>query len=371
VRWPREGTPVFASHFATWDAAHYLYLSEVGYRHNASSWAFYPLWPLLVRWVSPLFGRSHLVGGLVLSNLFSLAAWLIFYRMVTRRWGESAADWGLLFLITFPGSLFFQFNYSESLFLLLVMALWWGLEERHYGWAWVAGCLLPLTRGVGVFALLPIGWYVIRPMLPRRFGHNYREGDAVLASGDFSGPELKTREGANQRLDVATTLPSTPPWLLLAPLLGWGLYLVLIGYWTGDPFEGFRAQKYWGVHSISNLWNMPKFVGGLFTPTEWHAFKGSVLDRCVFLLLLGCLPIIWRLDKALLAWTYVLGILPAMSGTFTSFTRFASCSFPMFIALGVFLSWREWCWLRYGLVGVFIVLHVVLVWRFVNFRWAG
>jgi hypothetical protein len=81
--------------------------------------------------------------------------------------------------------------------------------------------------------------------------------------------------------------------------------------------------------------------------------------------------VLWRLDKGLLVWAYVLGILPATSGTFTSFTRFASCAFPMFIALGVVLSRREWRWWRYGLLVVFMVLHVTLVWRYVNFRWAG
>lgn len=78
ARWPREGGPIFASHFATWDAAHYLYLSEVGYRHDVASCAFYPLWPLLVRWCAALAGGSHLIAGLVLSNLFSLAAWVLF-----------------------------------------------------------------------------------------------------------------------------------------------------------------------------------------------------------------------------------------------------------------------------------------------------
>jgi hypothetical protein len=43
----------------------------------------------------------------------------------------------------------------------------------------------------------------------------------------------------------------------------------------------------------------------------------------------------------------------------------------MFIALGVVLSRREWRWWRYGLLVVFMVLHVTLVWRYVNFRWAG
>jgi hypothetical protein len=66
-----------------------------------------------------------------------------------------------------------------------------------------------------------------------------------------------------------------------------------------------------------------------------------------------------------------LAIMPAMSGTFTSFTRFAACAFPVFIALGVVLGRPERRWPRYSLLGLFVVLHIVLVWRYVNCRWAG
>ena len=420
ARWPREGDPVFASHFATWDAAHYLYLSEVGYQAGAPSCAFYPLWPLLVRWSSPVFAGSHFIAGLVLSNLFSLGAWVLFHRLVARRWGKTAAHWALVFLIAFPGSLFFQFNYTESLFLLLVLVLWWGLEERRYGWAWLAAGLLPLVRGIGVFAVLPIAWHVVEPAGPWLRSWWREQGSAAWHSAVSqiaharhsrlpagATPDSERRlvaglgsiqrceaDGKSARLGLPLREMAGRAWLLAAPLLGWGIYLALMGYWTGDPFEGFKAQRYWGVHSISNLWNVPKFVIGLFTPTEWHEFRGSVLDRCVFILLFYCLPGLWRLDKGLLVWTYVLGILPAMSGTFTSFTRFASCAFPMFIALGVFLSAEGgvrsaesapaarcltrdvWPWhlrasLRWLLLAVFVALHVVLVWRFVNFRWAG
>lgn len=149
ARWPREGDPIFASHFATWDAAHYLYLSEVGYQRHVPSCAFYPLWPLLVRWAAPLAGGSHLIAGLVLSNLFSLAAWVLLYERVRRRWGKSVASWALVFLISFPGSLFFQFHYTESLFFLLVMLLWWGLEERRWGLAWGGGAAAALDAGGG------------------------------------------------------------------------------------------------------------------------------------------------------------------------------------------------------------------------------
>ena len=406
ARWPREGGPVFASHFATWDAAHYLRLSEVGYAHEVPSCAFYLLWPLLVRWLSPVFGGSHLVTGLVLSNVLSLAAWGLFHRLVARRWGEGAANWSLVFLVACPGALFFQFNYSESLFLLLVLGLWWGLEARRDGWAWLAACLLPLTRGVGVFAVLPIAWYVLEPVrewvaeiaASGRKEHKGGGGFSVVyavfrgvwlevagAPNSNSARTLGSGSTQTRRTGVRRSGGLAPQtwqsalresfagrgWLLTGPLLGWGVYLALMWGWTGDPFEGFKAQKHWGVHSISNLWNVPKFAVALFTPYEWHEFTGSVLDRCVFIMLLNCLPILWRLDKALLVWTYMLGVIPAMSGTFTSYTRFASCAFPMFIALGVVFSRREWRWPRYALLAVFVTLHVVLVWRFVNFRWAG
>ncbi|MBI3192719.1 MAG: hypothetical protein HYZ36_08645, partial [Pedosphaera parvula] len=366
-----------------------------------------------------------------------------FYCLAAARSGQSAAKWTVIFLTAFPGALHFQFNYTESLFLLLVLLLWWGMEEQRLGWAWLAAVLLPLTRGVGVFAVLPIGWYLVTrkppPWLVRvASGSLWRRKTQCVSDHEIHEKEASTGEppvpsgGARDgSVNVPTGNPAaagssgSPPvpvggspalpplhrgrlearstlarwcWrdfvLLLAPLVGWAGYLGLMWQWTGNPFEGFEAQKHWGVHSVSNLIDVPKFLLGFFEPTEWHAFTGSLLDRCVFILLLYTLPVQWRLDKGLLVWTYMLGVLPAMSGTFTSLTRFASCAFPMFIALGAFLSPE--CAarsaegapatrpsalvaplpclraaVRWGLLAVFVTLHIVLVWRFVNFRWAG
>ncbi len=162
-RWPRQGGPTFASHFAGWDAGYYLSLSEDGYTAGDQACAFYPLWPLLIRWFSVLTGGNHLIAGMVLANVFSLAAWIIFYHVAARRFGEKTAWWALVLLIIFPGSLFYQFIYSEPLFFLLVMVLWLGLEQNRYGLAWSAAFLLPLTRGIGIFAVLPIAWHAFEP----------------------------------------------------------------------------------------------------------------------------------------------------------------------------------------------------------------
>ncbi len=345
-------------HFATWDARHYLFLSEVGYSKGVKSCAFYPLWPLVIRCLSLLTAGNQLIVGLVLANVFSLAAWTLFYNVTSRRFGESVARWALVYLIIFPGSLFYQFIYSEPLLFLLVMGLWYGLERERFGMAWVAAFLLPLTRAVGVFSVLPIGWHWL---MNQPWGW----------LGRWRWMETERRRlGSDRSTDAAAARwPETV--LLAAPMLGLAAYFGLMWVWTESPFEGIEAQKYWGVHSIGNLWDVPRFVLGFFEPTKWHGFRGSVLDRCAFLLLLFCLPLIWRLGKDMVMWTYMLGILPAMSGTFTSYTRFACCAFPVFIALAVFSERQAWRWLRMGLVATFGVLHIVLLWRFVNLRWAG
>jgi hypothetical protein len=357
-RWPRVGESTFGSHFATWDAAHYLYLSEVGYSREVHSCAFYPLWPLLIRFFSILTGGSHLIAGMVLGNVLSLMAWCIFYKVTARRFGETVGLWALVLLAIFPGSVFYQFIYTEPLFFLLVMLLWSGLEESRYGTAFVAATLLPLSRAVGVFSVLPIAWHCLMRshwIWPERYRWFYAERNRVKSSlGALS-------------MDVSWQRYS----LIAAPPLGLGLYFALMWLWTGNPFEGMEAQKHWGVHSITNLVDIPKFVVGFFSPTDLHTFKGSVFDRCMFVLLLYLVPCVWRLGKDLLAWTYVLGVLPAMSGTFTSFTRFESTVFPLFIALAVVLTQEKRRWALACVVATSTALHVLLLWRFVNFRWAG
>src|SRR6266851_5838614 len=72
--WPLQGEPTWATRFATWDAAHYLYLAEYGYQRDDIACAFYPLWPAFIKAFS-LFTRGNLfISGMVVANILSLAA---------------------------------------------------------------------------------------------------------------------------------------------------------------------------------------------------------------------------------------------------------------------------------------------------------
>lgn len=356
-QWPLNGAPTFGSHFAAWDGAHYLFLSEQGYVAGTSSCAFYPLWPLWIRWLAPLAGGDLLWSGLLWSNVFSGIGFALFYRVVAVRYGHRIGILSLVFLLAFPGSLFFQFIYSESLFFLLLMVLWWSLQGNRWGWIVLSGFLLPLTRAVGLLAMLPILWHLIT----RRPIFTWMPKFARRLSAD--GTVIKTEASWH----------NAPAWLLAGvPLLGFATYLGLMHAWTGNSLEGLQAQRFWGnVHSASNALNPIKTAAALFNPTTVHEFTGSVVDRTCFIFMLYCLPLCLKLDRSFAVWIYMLGVFPAMSGTFTSFTRYASTVFPMFVALGVLLAAREHTRWRNVLLAVFLAGHLILLWRFVNWRWAG
>jgi hypothetical protein len=159
-RWPRQGDPVFWSHLTTWDGAHYLYLSEVGYGSGVPSCAFYPLWPMAMRGVALATGLSHPLVGMILANVFSVLSFWIFFRVMRRRFGERTTRWSLAFLWFFPGGVFYRFVYTEPMFFLLVMMLVEGLDTGRRWMIGVAAFLLPMARAVGVFAVMPMSWAI-------------------------------------------------------------------------------------------------------------------------------------------------------------------------------------------------------------------
>jgi len=346
-KWFGEPKPKFTGPFATWDALHYLMLADQGYLAGSPSCAFYPLWPITMRTFSRASGLPLDISGLILSNCLSLGAAILFFVAAETRFGTKVAYVSTALLVSFPGALFFQFVYSESLFFFLLTWLWLALERRSIWAALVPALALPLCRAIGVFCILPLCWYA---------------GTAVFVWWRF-------RRGSQ---DALCGFPYR--WLLLVfvPLGGWLTYFGLMRLWTGNHLAGFSAQEFWGVHSVMNLVDLPGFIVSFFQPYTFHDFKGSLFDRSIFLVFILFLPVVWRLGKDFMLWSYVLAIVPAMSGTFTSFTRFQSVTFPFFLALAVFLlqSRHKRVWV--GVVTLtFLLLHGFLAWRFVSYRWAS
>lgn len=334
LHWPLNATlPTLSSHVATWDGAHYLFLAQQGYRSGSSSCAFYPLWPMVIRLAAAMAHISPLLAALALANALSVAVFTFFQRA-----GDAQAQCGpvitrnaLLLFLAFPGAVFFSFPYTESLYLALVFVWFLGIQREAYLWPALAAFLLPLTRPVGVFMLVPFAWHLFEKRKPRRY------------------------------------------WLLLlAPLGGWAAYFGLMGLWTGNPFEGFAAQKnYPNAPSISNMFHLGNFFQSFLNVGSLDGMLDSVLDRFCFLLFLAALPFIWRLDRTWFWYALPVGLVPAMTSYFMSYRRYIMACFPVFFVVAQLLARTGRRWVFWYYVVLMALLHAWAVVQFVNFNWAG
>lgn len=148
--------------FCRWDCGWYLGIAAHGYepiedaaQPGATNFAFYPVFPLLVRLAAPLFGGELLPAAVAISNACFLAALFLVHRHA-RAIGASprAALLTVTLLCVLPHSLAMSSAMSESTFLLLLVAAMYALQQQCYFSAGAAAALLSATRAPGIlFAL--------------------------------------------------------------------------------------------------------------------------------------------------------------------------------------------------------------------------
>ncbi|MBV8085021.1 MAG: hypothetical protein JO247_09420, partial [Chloroflexi bacterium] len=284
-----------AAALSTWDAQHYLYLSENGYQPGQESNAFFPLLPALIHVAAPLFGSS-LVAGLVVCNVASLVGLYLMFAFIRDKWGHSLARETLVLFLALPTAFFFSLVYSESIFLLLSVLFFIQLYRNRLGWAALPAALLPLARPAGALVLLPFAAYYL----------------------------------ANQR-----PLMSRRALWLAAPFAGAGVYLLIMWLSTGNPLALVSAESvYVSGYSILNILHPVQLWQQLFHgPLAIHGYTDSMIDRAVFAAFLALLlPLFRRLPLPLALFGLGTGLLSVLSGTFMSYSRYVLAAFPLFLA---------------------------------------
>jgi hypothetical protein len=209
--------PGTLSIWSYWDGEHYVALALGGYFQAPRyvSPAFFPMYPLLIRSFSEVFGGSPSKEALsywgpLLSLLFLPFAFYFIYEIARQGWGERAAKGTILALAFFPTAFFFNAAYTESLFLALSAGSLWAIRvKRNLLLACILAGLATATRNVGIFLVVPLmcEW---------------------IAQGGLKEPRKRWRG----------------LYLAFAPS---GL-IVYMGYlWIkfGDPLLFYSSQKYW------------------------------------------------------------------------------------------------------------------------------
>jgi hypothetical protein len=317
--------PLSSQRFTTWDAAAYLEIAAHGY-DSQPVYPFYPLWPACIRLVSKIMCGHAILASYLCANVFSLIGLILFYRLVREKHGFFVANRAALLLLVFPGSLFMFVPYTEALFFCLLMAWWWSMYRKAYWKAAVFGMLLPLTRAIGCFILPVMLWELFR-----------------------KGARLRTYS-----------------WCF-APIIGYAAYFGIMYCYTGNPLSGFDAQQNYPARpSVGRIGDLVGFCHSFMNFGWYHDFLHSFIDRIVFLSFLISLFWILRLDSGYYVYAIFAGLIPALSNSLMSYTRFVCLVFPLFIVWGTICR-RNWifvflCMLFFAMQIVFLLLHISGSW---------
>jgi len=218
--------PRFISGLANFDGAQYLLIVREGY--NQFTQAYFPIYPLLIKFVSFIV-PNHLLSGLLISNLCFLIGLYFFKQYLMREGEETSPLQVIIFLLLFPTSFFFGALYTEGLFFLLTVLVLWGLQQKKYWLVALMGFLAALTRFVGVFLMIPIGIHVLQNQISRP------KVDQPLAE------KIKNQ-------NYRSKFKNKNNYYLLTPLLGLLSYMLYLWKTTGDALFFFHSQPVFGAN---------------------------------------------------------------------------------------------------------------------------
>ena len=105
-----------------------------------------------------LIGGHPLLAGLIVSLVAFLLALIYFWRWTADRLGADVATGAVWLLSAFPLGVFFSAAYTESLYLLIVVAACYYAERRQFARSAGAGFLAGLVRPNGLLLSIPIAW---------------------------------------------------------------------------------------------------------------------------------------------------------------------------------------------------------------------
>lgn len=343
--YPSDAPITLESAYATWDAQHFLYLSENGYRAGHISNQFSPLLPFFIYLFRFIFQNSF-IAGMIVSNVASLFAFYLFYKLVFSLYNKEIALLSLFFLIAFPFSFFYSLIYTESVFLLLVILYFTFLFKKNYFLVSVIGFFIPLVRPVGLLILLPALYFYL-----------------------FKDNKLHLRLPTIVFIKV---LLKRNFFLLLSPIVGLLFYFGYMYYTTGNPFEPFYASRY-SVINVSLLYIFQPAVLlriTFQTPLALHGINNSIIDRVFFLLfLLSLSPMYKRVHTSLFLYAVSTGIFFVLMGMYMSYLRHLIVVFPLFIFLALLIKEKKYAFLKFPILytmvllqSFFLILHALNYW---------
>jgi hypothetical protein len=300
--------------FAAWDGGWYLGIARHGYPQLPQT-AFFPLYPLIVRYTAALLRWDQVTVGFHVSSLSFLAALHVLYRLAAEHFDERVAKRAVLLIAVYPMALFYHAVYSESLTLLCTSLFFYLMVKDR----WFAAILVvaiasagkQLTVVLGLVALI----YLVR---------SYRK--------------LPRRQWVVRLLSLS-----------LVPA-GLFLYMGFLWYAHGNPLAFIEAQKGWyrqamiPVYSIFAVWYRV-YASAQLTTGDWNyaviQWVNGVLTLVFYALAAWGLLFRRRaLSPGMLSFSIIILLLATTSGSgdLNSYARQFNVLFPLFFLAAALLT---------------------------------
>jgi hypothetical protein len=337
---------------ARWDAGWYLGIVTDGYHYDPNARAdyqqniaFFPAFPMSVRYVSVLFGRQPLWTGVGISVVAFYLALVYLLRLARSELGdEDQAVAAVTLIAVYPFAVFFSAAYTEGLFLLTLVGAVYHFRENQLWRSAFWGFICGLTRPPGCFLSVVLGLMAIAPMW-----------------------------------DAARWRPIVPPpsgWSPIAhrllaasaPGLGMLTFSAFIYRLTGNPFQWTMQNVAWGrVYK-----GLDEIVGDrvmfVFNNGFYSYASTQTIDLFYSLAVILCLAAVWPVYRRFglpYAVFIVLNVLPPMSaGGMLSMGRVTSVLFPVFLWMGGAIPARH----RTAWITVFALLQGFVAVMFFTWR---
>jgi len=308
------GKRAFWDLFVRWDSNWYFNIAYGGYHYTPGgrdSIGFFPVYPLLMRYVGRLFGRSQAdiyYGGILISWVAFVAAMVGLYKLARLDVDATASKRAVLLATIFPFAYFFGVVYTEALFLAATIWAFYCFRTRLWLLGGICGAIATGTRVNGILMWPALAWIAWRAI---------------------------SRATASPREKMLALVA-----LLLVPA-GIGLYSFYIYHLTGHLFEWKKTIELWGYYPGGNAWtaSMHLLRDLIERPIVYiatvPAARFDTLNGLAAIAFVIAVPFVWlRFGAAYGLYMAANLWLPLSSGLFEGLGRYCSVLFPFFILIG-------------------------------------
>ena len=311
--------------WANTDGLNYVRIAQWGYGHLNE--AFFPLYPLLIRGIHFIIPVPLETIGVVVSATCFFIGLCVLYGIVAKI-SVKQARWMILCILSFPTAFFFTAVYTESLFFLLVVLVLYFSNKKKWFLAGMCVGLASATRMVGICTAIFVLYELWKTKYRPRF------------------------------FDIVG---------ILAMPIGLFSYMYYLFKNYGDPLRFIHIQALYEINrSVGHfiflpqvIWRYLKILVLAVGKPTMVAYGVSIVELMLtmgafFLLYYG-----WKKKVKLsyLLYSFVVLVIPTLTGTLTSMPRYILTVIPLFIIL----TYIKRNTVKYALIGIFFILQLVSV----------